>query len=221
MLIIHRHVGQRIVLSGGLEVTVTAVTRKGVRLAIVAPRGISILRGETYDAVAKANAEASPEHRYDPSTPPSNGVTIEGTKFGTIEVAAHRQIVFSQGIVGFPEETRFVLLQGAEGTSSGWLQSLRTPGLALPVVDGGSLGIEYPVPGTADLAREAGIEDSEFAVLVVVVARTGADTLTANLLAPIIVGVTKGQATQVILDPRHFSSEFPLPRTAHPQVTAA
>ena len=59
MLILQRRVGQRIVVSGGIEITVTGVTKTGVRLAVNAPRGVSVLRGEVYDEIAQANARAS------------------------------------------------------------------------------------------------------------------------------------------------------------------
>ena len=59
MLILQRRVGERIVLSGGIEITVTAVTKRGVRLAVNAPRGVAVVRGEVHDAIVEANARAS------------------------------------------------------------------------------------------------------------------------------------------------------------------
>jgi carbon storage regulator len=59
MLILQRRVGQRIVVSGGIEITVTSVSKGGVRLAVKAPRGVAVLRGEVYDEVANANARAA------------------------------------------------------------------------------------------------------------------------------------------------------------------
>jgi carbon storage regulator CsrA len=67
MLILQRRVGERVVVSGGIEITVTAVTRRGVRLAVSAPPGISVLRGEVHDAIAQANTRAAR----------SNGIEIE------------------------------------------------------------------------------------------------------------------------------------------------
>lgn len=72
MLILQRRVGERIVLSGGIEITVTAVTKRGVRLAVNAPRGVSVVRGEVHDAIAAANANASE----------SNGALIDADIFG-------------------------------------------------------------------------------------------------------------------------------------------
>jgi carbon storage regulator len=59
MLILQRRVGQRIVVSGGIEITVTSVSKRGVRLAVSAPGGVSVLRGEVYDDVAQANVRAA------------------------------------------------------------------------------------------------------------------------------------------------------------------
>ncbi|MFO0553016.1 MAG: carbon storage regulator [Polyangiaceae bacterium] len=59
MLVVHRKVGERIVLSGGIEITVLSSTRNGVRLAVTAPPDVLIARGELHDAVAKANQAAA------------------------------------------------------------------------------------------------------------------------------------------------------------------
>lgn len=58
MLIIQRRVGERIVISNGVEITIAEVTKRGVRLAVRAPDGIVVLRGEVHDEVAAANAAA-------------------------------------------------------------------------------------------------------------------------------------------------------------------
>lgn len=63
MLVVHRKVGERVVLSGGIEVTVVSTSRGGVRLAITAPKDVLIVRGEVHDAVASSNVAAS-ESRF-------------------------------------------------------------------------------------------------------------------------------------------------------------
>ena len=59
MLIIRRRVGERIVIGSNIEITVAAATKKVVRLAIQAPKGIPVLRGEVHDEVVAANVAAS------------------------------------------------------------------------------------------------------------------------------------------------------------------
>jgi carbon storage regulator len=59
MLIIQRRKGERIVMSNGVEITVAAVTKRGVRLALRVPDGLVVLRGEVHDSIAAANAAAA------------------------------------------------------------------------------------------------------------------------------------------------------------------
>lgn len=58
MLIIARRKGQRILIGDGVEVIVTELTKGVVKLGIVAPTSLTILRGETKD-VADANRAAA------------------------------------------------------------------------------------------------------------------------------------------------------------------
>ncbi len=58
MLIVTRRKGQRIVLGPDIEIVVTDISRSGVKIGIVAPSSLTILRGEVKDAVEQANREA-------------------------------------------------------------------------------------------------------------------------------------------------------------------
>jgi carbon storage regulator CsrA len=58
-------VGERIVMSNGIEITVSTVSKRGVRLAMKVSKGILVLRGEVHDAIAAANAAAA-DTSFDP-----------------------------------------------------------------------------------------------------------------------------------------------------------
>jgi carbon storage regulator len=58
MLIVTRRKGQRIVLGNDIEIVITDISRSGVKVGIVAPSSLTILRGEVKDAVELANREA-------------------------------------------------------------------------------------------------------------------------------------------------------------------
>jgi len=58
MLIVTRRKGQRIVLGHDIEIVITDITRGGVKIGIVAPNSLTILRGEVKDAVEQANRDA-------------------------------------------------------------------------------------------------------------------------------------------------------------------
>ena len=72
MLIVTRRKGQRIVLGPDIEIVVTDISRSGVKIEIVAPSSLTILRGEVKDAVEQAN-RAALESSF--SVPPSAELT--------------------------------------------------------------------------------------------------------------------------------------------------
>jgi flagellar assembly factor FliW len=135
---------------------------------------------------------------------------IEGTRFGTIEVNDDRMITMPAGMIGFANETRFVLLEPKEGRNTGWLQSVDNPELAFPVMNAAALSPAYPPSSLKDTARNAGVNDDDLAVLIVVVARKNAPRLVANLLAPVVIGANSRTGAQIVLDHRHYSAAAPL-----------
>ena len=58
MLVLARKVGQTVLIGGEIEVTISAVRGDQVRLAIQAPRAVTILRKETLEAVEEGNLAA-------------------------------------------------------------------------------------------------------------------------------------------------------------------
>jgi flagellar assembly factor FliW len=136
-------------------------------------------------------------------------IRIEGTRFGTIEVDEGTVIEFPNGLVGFPSETRFVLLERSGGKLVGYLQSLTTPTLAFPVMDGAAFE-DFPDPSAEELARSVGLDGSDLAVLVIVSVNPQTKFLQANLLAPLLVDVASRNGAQCVLDPRRFSAAHTL-----------
>lgn len=59
MLVVTRRKGQRIVIGNDIEVVVTGISGSTVRLAVVAPRSVPVLRGEVYEAVLEQNKAAA------------------------------------------------------------------------------------------------------------------------------------------------------------------
>ncbi len=54
-----RHVGERIVIDQGIEVIVHKISRSTVKLGVRVPKGVLVLRGEVWDAVARENRAAA------------------------------------------------------------------------------------------------------------------------------------------------------------------
>lgn len=132
-------------------------------------------------------------------------IRLNGTRFGEIEVDEGGAVAFPNGLFGFADAKRFVLLEPrAARTHVAWLQSLDFPELAFPVMEGASFGPAYPEPSPPELANDAGLGSHDITVLVVVAAN-GPSRLVANLLAPLVIDLENRVGAQVVLDHRRFS----------------
>ncbi len=145
-------------------------------------------------------------------------IKLLATRFGEIEVDEGKEIRFAQGLFGFPEAHRYVLLYPGGTGRVAWLQSLELEALAFPVVEGSALGPDYPQPGGKQLAQDAGLTSADPTVLVIVAAQKGGG-LIANMLAPLVVDPTTRQGAQLVLDPQRYSAAAPL-RQAQAQAGA-
>lgn len=69
MLVVTRRKGQRIIIGNDIEVVVSGISGSTVRLAVVAPRNVPVLRGEVFEAVRAMNnaalgAELDPDFAF-------------------------------------------------------------------------------------------------------------------------------------------------------------
>lgn len=133
---------------------------------------------------------------------------VESVRFGELEIPEDSIIHFPVGIIGFPSQHRYVLIEHKPPFS--WLHSIDDPHLAFVVVDGMEFGENYrltPPVGNKDI--ELGDND-EFAILVIVTVRSDPKASTANLKAPLFVNLRNRMGIQVIYDDSRLSTRFPL-----------
>jgi flagellar assembly factor FliW len=137
-------------------------------------------------------------------------IRLENTRFGTITLDPSAEIAFPRGLIGFASETRFALIERDRGAVS-YLQSLITPGIALPVIDARMLQPTYPLGGSAELANAAGIPNADDMLALVVLAVDPQDRcLRANLLAPIVIDASSRKGAQVLLDSEKYGTSVPI-----------
>src|SRR4051812_15062898 len=77
-----------------------------------------------------------------------NGVRMEiqTSRFGTLSVEDDRIMTFPNGLLGFPNRTRFALIQTGSENYFFWLQSLDDPNLAFVITDPAIFFKNYDVP---------------------------------------------------------------------------
>ncbi len=140
---------------------------------------------------------------------------IETTRFGSLELDETKIIHFPQGLIGFPEEKSFVMINHRGLDTLAWLQSTRSPAIALPVVSVQAFAPHYPDVSLEDAARRVGLEGSaEDMCALVVLCATPQAPVTVNLVAPIIVNALSWTGVQTILDGSKFTTRevFVMPK---------
>ncbi len=140
---------------------------------------------------------------------------IETTRFGSLDLDETKIIHFPQGLIGFPEEKSFVMINHRGLDTLAWLQSTRSPAIALPVVSVQAFAPHYPDVSLEDAARRAGLDGSadDMCALVVLCATPRAP-VPVNLVAPIIVNAVSWTGVQTILEGTKFTTRevFVLPK---------
>lgn len=148
------------------------------------------------------------------STPETEQSTlVHFPRFGEFTYRESDVIEFPWGMPGFTHLHRWLFLTLDSQPSFVWLQSLDDSGVALPTANPWMIFEDYdPVmPAYAFAALE--IQNAaEFTYLCAMVVSEGAQEMTMNLVAPIIVNLRTRKATQVTLEGTPYTVREPIPR---------
>lgn len=136
---------------------------------------------------------------------------IDTSRFGQLEVDEKRLITFDQGILGFPEQNEYALIQTGQGSGFYWLQSVCTDDLAFVVCDPRLFVTDYQVPVKLEELQTIGLSDPEEAQVFVIVNKVD-DLLTGNLQGPLVVNVGNRKGRQLVLSDKRYSTRHPLMR---------
>lgn len=134
---------------------------------------------------------------------------IETTRFGRITVDEERIITFPRGLLGFPNFTKYALIQTGEENYFFWLQSVDQPNLAFVVTDPSIYFKDYDVPIRDETVADLQLSDAGHVQLFVICNKVE-QWLTGNLLGPIVVNAENRRATQVVLTEKKWTTRQPL-----------
>jgi flagellar assembly factor FliW len=136
---------------------------------------------------------------------------IQTSRFGRMTVDDQRVMTFARGLLGFPNHSRFALIQTGEENYFFWLQSVDDPNLAFVVTDPTIFFKDYDVPVREETSTELQLSDPNFLQTFVICNKVG-EWLTGNLLGPIVVNAQNRLATQVVLTEKKWTTRQPLLR---------
>jgi len=137
-------------------------------------------------------------------------VKCTSTRFGSFEVSEDSIVRFPSGLLGFPEQQRYVILDHDTEAPFKWLQSVDEPGLAFVLMDPATFHPDYHIEVPADALAEIKEGQSDDLALVVILTIPSDDPgrITANLRGPLLISHSTKLGKQLVL-----SEEFP---TRHP-----
>ena len=111
-----------------------------------------------------------------------------------------------EGMLGFSEITRYVMIQHRDGSPFLWYQAVDEPNLAFVVVDAFTFFPDYEVIMSSEDVEVLNCDKpGDLAVFLVVVIPDNPEDMTANLRGPLVVNVSNKVAKQVVLTDEKYS----------------
>jgi carbon storage regulator len=176
MLTLTRRKGERLNVGLSVEITVLEISAGRVRLGITAPRRLPVHRGEVVERMELANRTALARRTSE-------------------EIGEGRAVLhFPEGLIGLAEHIEWVLCESADQPGLFVLVSKNDPCIQLAVVEAKTVMPDYPL---REACAAADFEHEETAVAVILT--QGTEGTTANLQAPVVMGLGSRQGRQVIL----------------------
>ena len=136
---------------------------------------------------------------------------IETSRFGRVEVGEDDLLTFPEGLLGFAELRKFVLLDDPNDDIFAWLQSCEDGAIAFPVLEPELFAENYRVNLTKSDLEALKMPSMEKArVFSVVTIPEDPTQMTANMKAPVIVNIMDRRARQCVLQDNQLAIREPI-----------
>lgn len=136
---------------------------------------------------------------------------IQTSRFGAVTLQDDDVIEFPEGILGFADLRRFVLLDDPNDEIFAWLQSCEIPQIAFPVLEPELFTPQYQTSLTKHDLESLGLSGSEptraFSIITIPDDPT---QMTANMKAPIVINIKKKIARQIVLQDNSLAIREPI-----------
>jgi len=134
------------------------------------------------------------------------------SRFGEIEYDPSSVLTFPEGLIGFEELRKFVVMPNEKEGPLFWIQSIEDPQVALVLTDPTNFFPNYMVVPEEGERNKIGIDTDGLCFSLVVVTVSQQRDITLNLAAPILFAPESNKAIQVILENSEYQIQTPLPQ---------
>ncbi|MCA2959118.1 MAG: flagellar assembly protein FliW [Silvanigrellales bacterium] len=133
---------------------------------------------------------------------------VQTSRFGEIEVDDADIITLPEGLIGFPELVRYVLLDHDTDSPFKWLQSIDDGAMAFVVITPLTFRPDYTVEVTEEEIAVLKLENAEDAVIsVIVTIPMDPKKMSANLKAPLVFNLKNRTGKQVIVKDAQYQTK--------------
>lgn len=130
---------------------------------------------------------------------------VKTGRFGQLNVSEEEIIQVPNGLLGFPDDKRYCLVDPADETLILWLQSLDHSEVCFPVLEPKVFKPDYSVRLSAAELRELKLENiNQSAVFSVLTIPEDATQMSSNLKAPIVINLKEQLGRQVVLQENEY-----------------
>lgn len=136
---------------------------------------------------------------------------IKTTRFGNIQIEESDVITFSEGILGFADLSKFVILDDPNDDIFAWLQSCEAGAIAFPVLEPELFTQNFKINlSKTDLEslKMADVKKARFFSIVTI--PDDPTQMTANLKAPVVINLEQRVARQCVLQDNNLAIREPL-----------
>ncbi len=133
---------------------------------------------------------------------------IQTSRFREIEIQDPDIITLPEGLVGFPELTRYVILDHDNDSPFKWLQSIDDGSMAFVIISPLTFRPDYTVEVSEDEISTLSLETADDAVIsVIVTIPMDPKKMSANLKAPLIFNLKNRRGKQVIVKDAQYNTK--------------
>ena len=143
--------------------------------------------------------------------PETQTIHVRTLSFGELEVPESRILLFKEGIPGFPNHNRFVVLSFDNLRPFDYLQALDEPPVAFLVINPFLILPEYEVRlSESEMADLRCNDRQDLGVYAMTTIPDDPTKATVNLFAPVVINASERLARQLLLHESGYSVKHPL-----------
>jgi flagellar assembly factor FliW len=138
-------------------------------------------------------------------------VVINTTRFGQVEIKDEDVLTFAEGLLGFADLRKFVLLDDPSDEIFAWLQSCEAGAIAFPVLEPDIFSESYNVTlSKNDLESLKLKEQKQAHYFSIITIPEDPTQMTANMKAPIAINLKEKVARQCVLQDNNLAIREPI-----------